>query len=381
MSEKKDLKGLLSVLSQLSEAVASVKDAVDKKDDEKNEDPKEEKTETKEEEKKEDAKEKKDAEAAVHDPSVGEKKDEAEAAGKEGNKTLETDKTPSKPSSDDLNGNQTLQADVVNFQAKKNTEPDKDSLNGNQTIQADDSLKNGKIGGDSMNGNDALKKDDSLIGKENASTDDDSDASLSETDKMKKQMASLSKKLEDAEASIELYKQEASRKLAEKDAEKEEELKKAKADYSLKTLTNVLNGSEVFNEYNLDDQIKAILTEFSPVALASKYTELKKEHASLIEQTASVKKTEVAEARFNELATAGLTFSSEKVAEQKERISGMTDEAFASYKSDLKNLASTIVIEDPKALIQKAKEKAGAKSEVVKHLQTVNKLDKYSKFL
>lgn len=124
------------------------------------------------------------------------------------------------------------------------------------------------------------------------------------------------------------------------------------------------------------DLIKEDLTE-SELALASKYSfvELVKLNASLaleVGQARAEKETaeaaKKAEARVQELATAGLLFLGEKAEAQKKEVAVMTDEVFAGYKTTLASLKESIEAEEPidKSEIEKARASAGNLAVVTK---------------
>lgn len=161
--------------------------------------------------------------------------------------------------------------------------------------------------------------------------DDDGDDDETKIRKAKEKAAAelteLTKKLEDAEAKITLLTQEASKATAAVLAGKEQEIK----DAVTKAIANFIESSKL------------------------------------------------ADTRYSELEKLGVAFNGEKASVQKEKVSKMTEEAFASYKEDLTSIASSISL-DSDALIKAAKEAAGAKSVHV-DLKPVNKYDNFSKFL
>lgn len=183
------------------------------------------------------------------------------------------------------------------------------------------------------------------------------------------QIVELNAKLEAAEAKIQLLTQESEAKIVETaNASKLEAIKNfasAKIDSALAT------------ELGLDESLAAVASQFVFADLVKTFVELTKEMASIKEEQSKLEVGKLVEARYNELAEAGIAFKGEKAEEQKAKIAAMPLEAFASYKSDLQAIATSVAL-NPEEVIRKAKEAAGAKSVTVTHT-TEDKYDKYSR--
>lgn len=183
------------------------------------------------------------------------------------------------------------------------------------------------------------------------------------------QIVELNAKLEAAEAKIQLLTQESEAKIVETaNASKLEAIKNfasAKIDSALAT------------ELGLDESLAAVASQFVFADLVKTFVELTKEMASIKEEQSKLEVGKLVEARYNELAEAGIAFKGEKAEEQKAKIAVMPLEAFASYKSDLQAIATSVAL-NPEEVIRKAKEAAGAKSVTVTHT-TEDKYDKYSR--
>ncbi len=146
----------------------------------------------------------------------------------------------------------------------------------------------------------------------------------------------------------------------------------------------------VYSKTMCSEDLDLIKDAFSEIelALASKYSfvDLVKLNASLALEVAGARvereaaeASKKAEARIAELATAGLALSGDKAKAQKEKVTAMTDEAFASYKSDLTEFKEAL--ENGEGFDKEAIEKARASadnSSVTNNITSVSLLNKMS---
>lgn len=192
-----------------------------------------------------------------------------------------------------------------------------------------------------------------------------------ELEAAKSSLAELTKKLEDAEAKVELLTNDAEAKLTAVAKEKTEEAFKSFASAPL-----------------AEEFVKTLEFSDEELLVASKvgYKDMVKTLASTIKELETIKDTikkeevkKLGDVRFNELTELGVAFNGEKASEQKVKVSVMTDEAFASYKEDLKSLATSISL-DPEEILRKTREKAGAHSVKVNDSTPKDKYANYNKF-
>ncbi len=193
-------------------------------------------------------------------------------------------------------------------------------------------------------------------------------------------VSELTKKLEDAEAKVQLTSQEIEKATAAAVATKEQEIKDALAHALASYLDNPLNEEAVASlSTEMDEVEKEIASKYGFKSLVKFASGLAKEAAVWKEDKSKAEASKLAEVRYSELEKLGVAFNGEKASAQKDKVSKMTEEAFASYKDDLQSISSSITSNSDEVL-KKAREAAGGKSVTV-DTKITDKFDNFNKFL
>lgn len=119
--------------------------------------------------------------------------------------------------------------------------------------------------------------------------------------------------------------------------------------------------ADVVAGLELTEEEKSIATDKSFVDLVKMVSELTKEVAEFRKMDKEKEEKALAESRYNELKEAGLAIVTAKASAQREKISKMSEEAFASYKEELANVKESLTTSG-KAEIEQARKDLGGKS-------------------